>query len=304
MKKQLILTIDVGGTHVTTALIDLGERSVVEGSLAREYFDSNLPKDTVLQHWLNAINHAMAWSGDHELEGVGICMPGPFDYQQGICWIKDQDKYEHFYGVNIREELRNLLGFSLSFPILFENDAACFGKGEVLRLPALQRQRVIAMTLGTGLGGCFIENGLVLTDDPRVTKGGELYYLPYRDGIAEDYISTRALVNAYHQLTGIQLPNAKEIADRARSGDKAALECFHQMGIAIGEVLRPWINSFRPASLVLGGKISISADLFLLSLQQELKKAEVVPDVLVSIDNELAALFGAAALFVDLERVA
>ena len=37
--------------------------------------------------------------------GIGIAIPGPFDYGNGISLIKDLEKYESLYGTNIKETL-------------------------------------------------------------------------------------------------------------------------------------------------------------------------------------------------------
>jgi len=56
-----------------------------------------------------------------ELLGIAFGFPGPFDYQNGLCFIQGQSKYDHLYQVNIKDELKKLLNFNKS--ILFCNDA-------------------------------------------------------------------------------------------------------------------------------------------------------------------------------------
>jgi glucokinase len=50
--------------------------------------------------------------GTHHLPQVriGISMPGPFDYENGICLIKGQNKYEALYGLYIKGLLADKLG--------------------------------------------------------------------------------------------------------------------------------------------------------------------------------------------------
>ncbi len=66
-------------------------------------------------------------------------MPGPFDYEKGISFIKDQNKYESLYGLNVKEMMAERLGVSTDH-IRLMNDAGCFLQGEVMggRCPRVQ----------------------------------------------------------------------------------------------------------------------------------------------------------------------
>ena len=52
-------------------------------------------------------------------------MPGPFDYEEGISYIAGNDKYEAFYGLNVKNMLADELKIKPS-NILMKNDASCF----------------------------------------------------------------------------------------------------------------------------------------------------------------------------------
>ena len=57
-------------------------------------------------------------------------MPGPFDYEAGICLIRDQNKYPMLYGLNVKEHAGAGLAINAD-DIYINNDAACFLQGEV-----------------------------------------------------------------------------------------------------------------------------------------------------------------------------
>ena len=67
------------------------------------------------------------------------------------------------------------------------NDASCFLKGEVFGGAAKGYNHVIGITLGTGLGSATFKNGVVYD--------GDLYYTPFKESTAEDYLSTRWFIN-------------------------------------------------------------------------------------------------------------
>jgi glucokinase len=288
--------LDIGGTHITAAVINIKEMKVMDFSLYKESFDSNLPVDQVMSIWKKAIATAVENSKVTATTGLAVCMPGPFDYQKGICWIKDQSKYEHFYGLNIRDLFLEHLKLSNDFPVLFENDAVCFGKGEVFKEQENLSRKVMAVTLGTGLGACFIDKGLSVAEGEWVPEDGEIYNLPYKKGIAEDYVSVRGLLSHYHTLSGTILTNGLELYNRAIKGDVIAVKVFEEMGADLAEIVIPWLEKFDADRFIIGGKIANASEFFLPVFNKKIKEAGIEVTVYVSTDNEAAALLGAASM--------
>lgn len=296
MEKRFAIAMDVGGSHITSAIVDLSEMKVFEESLFKVSFDSNLPTADVMDFWENAIRTLLEKSEVGKLSGIALAVPGPFDYDDGTCWIKDQDKYENFYGLNIKDLLRERFDFDLDFPIVFENDATSFGKGEVYKNMENLPKNVMAITLGTGLGACFIENGKIVSTGITVPTNGEIWDLPYKNGIAEDAVSLRGLLSNYQNLSGIQANNGLELYILAINGDKKALEAFQLFGEDLAEIVLPWLNSFNANMLVIGGKIANAGDLFLNSFREKAKQSGIEIELILSTNNETTALLGAASL--------
>ncbi|MFC0780522.1 ROK family protein [Flavobacterium sp. HJSW_4] len=299
MNASHAIGLDIGGTHITAAVINKTEMKVLDFSLCKESFDSNLPADEVMNIWKKVICTSMENSKIKDITGIAICMPGPFDYKNGICWIKDQSKYEHFYGLNIRELLLETLGFPSDFPVLFENDAVCFGKGEVFKQQENLSKKVMAITLGTGLGACFINKGVSISTGNSVPADGEIYNLPYKDGIAEDYVSARGLLSHYKSLNGLELNNGLELYHLAKSGDQSAIQVFERMGEDLAAVIIPWIKNFTVDHIIIGGKIANASDLFLSSFNKAIQESDLKVEVSISNDNEIAALLGAVSFLCD-----
>ncbi|WP_281233341.1 ROK family protein [Flavobacterium gelatinilyticum] len=295
MNTSYAIGLDIGGTHITAAVINKTEMKMLDFSLYKESFNSNLPVHEVMNIWKKVICTSLENANIKNITGIAVCMPGPFDYEKGICWIKDQSKYEHFYGLSVRELILESLGFSEDFPVLFENDAVCFGKGEVFKQKENLSKKVMAVTLGTGLGACFIDKGISVSSGDLVPKDGEIYNLPYKEGIAEDYVSARGLLQHYKSLSGIELNSGLELYDRAKNDDQKAIQVFERMGEDLAAVVIPWIKSFSAEHIIIGGKIANAADLFLPSFNKVLEEAGVRVLVSISTDNEAAALLGAVS---------
>lgn len=296
MNKEYAVGLDIGGTHITAAIIDIVDMKVIDFSLHKESFDSNMPVEEVMTIWEKVIRISIENSKIEKPIGLAVCMPGPFDYANGICWIKGQSKYEHFYGLNIRDLFQNKFNLSDDFPILFENDAVCFGKGEVFKDSNNLSKRVMAITLGTGLGACFIDKGMSISTGDLVPKNGEIYDIPYKKGIAEDYVSTRGLLARYFSLSGKKLNNGLELFNLAKTGDIIAIEVFEIMGEDLAEIVIPWLEKFSADSFIIGGKIANASEFFLPAFNKKIKETGSSIKISVSIDNEIAALLGATSL--------
>jgi predicted NBD/HSP70 family sugar kinase len=296
MNKEYALGLDVGGTHITAAVIAINEMKVLDFSVHKESFDSNLPAVAILDIWEKAIRTSWKNSGVEKLEGLAICMPGPFDYTNGICWIKGQAKYEHFYSLNIRELIRKRLNLSDDLPILFDNDANCFGKGEFFKNAENSSKRLMGVTLGTGLGASFIDNGKAIDSGNQVPADGELYNIPFKEGIAEDYVSVRGLLSRYHDVSGINIKNGLALFNLANTGDVMAIKVFEEMGENLAEIVIPWFKKFEADSFIIGGKIANASAYFLSAFKEKIKNAGSEVTVFVSTDNEIAALLGAASM--------
>ncbi|PZX94897.1 ROK family protein [Flavobacterium aquariorum] len=300
MKAKYAIGLEIGGTHITAGVIDIMNMKVLEFSMHKASFNSNLPVDQVLDIWEKAIRISWNNSGVKSLGGITVCMPGPFDYENGICWIKGQSKYDHFYGLNIADLLRKKLNLSDDFKILFENDAVCFGKGEVYKDKNNLSKKVMAITLGTGLGSCFIDKGISVSSGNQVPTDGEIWNLPFKNGIAEDYVSLRGLIAKYSIFNETTVESGLELYNLAVAGDEMAVKAFEKMGEDLAEILIPWFKNFSVEHFVIGGKIADSSTLFLPAFNKKIKDAGLEITIQISDDNENAALLGAASLLYNI----
>lgn len=296
MKNIYAIGLDIGGSHITAGVIAVNDMKLLEPSLYKESFDSNLKADQVMDIWERAIRTSWKNSGVEEFSGISVCMPGPFDYANEICWIKVQTKYEHFYGLDVRKLIQDRLDLSYDFPVLFENDADSFGKEEVFKNMENRSKKVMAVTLGTGLGACFIDKAEAITTGNQVPTDGELYNSPYKDSIAEDYVSARGLIAHYQQLSGRKIDSGLKIFNLATAGDVWAIEAFRNLGEDLAAVVAPWLKIFGADSFIIGGNIANSSAFFLPAFEEKLKKEDCQVPVLISSDNEIAALLGATTV--------
>jgi predicted NBD/HSP70 family sugar kinase/mannose-6-phosphate isomerase class I len=278
---NLSLGVDIGGTHIAAALVADGK--VLHNTYRRMPVDPGAEATTILDTWTACMNSVLE-QAPSPVEKIGLAIPGPFDYPNGISLIRGLCKYESLYGLNIREALRDRLACA---NISFANDAACFGLGAAITEPAKTYRKIVAITLGTGFGACFINNKTIVTTGAGVPPNGYLYCIPFQQGMAEDYLSARWLLANY------PAKDVKEIATKALTQqDPEAINLFRKFGANLGRFLTPWLATFEADALVIGGSIAGARELFLPTLGQELKDIQII----FSPDTEQQAIAGAASL--------
>ena len=286
-----ILALDVGGSHVSAAVVDADVREIVVATRTHVDVDEGASREVILDTWAEAALRAVAAVPGGSVKAIGIAMPAPFDYGRGVSLM--QHKFRALYGLPIITLLDERFGRSPleGAPIVVANDADLFALGEWWAGAALGRQRMIGLTLGTGLGSGFIADGGIVSSGPEVPPGGEIWSLPYLDGVAEDYVSGRAITSTYARATGRTL-SASQVAQRAESAEPAAREAFAELALHLARILEPHIAHFRPACIVIGGKIGHAWPYFGPPLRVALAPVECQP----SARFEDAPLLGAAAL--------
>ncbi|MEC5145481.1 ROK family protein [Chitinophaga sp. 212800010-3] len=286
MKNSTALGIDIGGSHITAALIDLGTRSIVEGSWNRTRINSQGAATDIIKAWAAVIREVFSGSEDGTRH-IGIGMPGPFDYERGISLMRGQHKFDALYDLNIKELLAAELEITPA-QIRFINDAGCFLQGEVFSGAGRGYQRVVGLTLGTGLGSAVYRNG--------IAKDANLWCSPFRDGIAEDYLSTRWFVKRYQELRNESVPDVKALVARINE-DTAVATLFDEFATTFAVFLTWFIRTEQPEAVVIGGNIANASDLFFPLLKKELLKQNIDIPIVTATLGEAAALIGAASLW-------
>jgi glucokinase len=219
-----------------------------------------------------------------ETRRFGVAAPGPFDYGAGVSLVKH--KLPGLYGVNLRRELAPALGLAED-AVSFVNDAEAFLLGEWWAGAARGHARALGITLGSGLGSAFLDQGRFVRSGPRVPAEGALYKLSFRGRPVEETISRGALLARYGIDGG---PDVEQIAARARAAETRARRVFEEVAADLAEFLAAPLEAFAPTSLVVGGSIARAWDLLEPTLVRALGAYR--PRRAVNLDD--APLLGAA----------
>ncbi len=279
---ELILSCDIGGTHITSAIVDSSNWTILEETITRSHVNSKADAKSILQEWTNNMKACLS-KIDNPVQAIGIAAPGPFDYENGIPLMKGQSKYDELYQMPVTEPIKEFIG-NENLDILYINDAAAFLQGEVYGCGLENEDCILGITLGTGLGSAVWNNGEKAFD-------ADLWNSPYQDDIFEEYLVTRWFNKRFKELTGLEESGLREILEKhaERAETKQLLAEYRDQLL---DFLLFFSKKYNCHQFIIGGNISKAWD-------------KIFPDkrllshykIEIGKFQEQAAIIGAASLF-------
>jgi glucokinase len=292
---QLSIGVDVGGSHISCKVYNLSEKKLLHNGLLSMEINNQGSADEILIVFEELLHACLSKIDQAQLAGIGIAMPGPFDYKNGIALFSGENaKFVQLKSVNLRTELAKRLVIEEK-KIRFINDATAFAIGEYFNGFLKGTDKSLAITLGTGFGSAFLSKGKPVIESASVPKGGVLWNEPFETGIADDYFSTRGLIARFNALSGAKVQGVKEIAD-IHASNEYAKHVLDDFGTQLANLLSPWLKGFEAEKMVIGGNISKAFYLFEKSFKKQLSKLGVYTETSPSCLLEDAAFIGSAAL--------
>lgn len=302
--------VDIGGTTVKLGLFDT-EGKVLDKWEIPTVRDNNGTQ--ILPDVAASIKAKMQEKGiaTEDVAGVGIGAPGAVQ----------ADGYMGGGAVNIGWEPFNLTETAekeLGLPVRSGNDANVAALGELWQGGGKGYQSLVAVTLGTGVGGGIIIDGRILTG--ATGAGGEIGHIHIEDdepeecgckghGCLEQYASATGVVRlARRRLKKDDAPStlrdgelsAKSVFDAVKAGDAVAIEIAEQFGEYLGKGLAAVANTVNPEVFVIGGGVSKAGEVLFQYVEPSFRKYAFPPCrgtkfALATLGND-AGIYGAAAL--------
>ncbi|HEY8455217.1 MAG TPA: ROK family glucokinase [Actinopolymorphaceae bacterium] len=270
---QLTIGVDIGGTKVAAGVVD-PEGKIIE-RLRRET-PSTSPQATE-----DTIAEVVAeLRSRHEVTAVGIGAAGWIDVTGSSVLFSPHLAWRH-------EPLRDAVRRRVRLPVLIENDANAAAWAEWRFGAGQGESHLVCVTLGTGIGGAVITDGVMLRGKYGVAgEFGHMTVVPGghrcecgNRGCWEQYASGNSLVREARELAESGSPVAQGLLDRvggdpsritgpavteaAKDGDPVAVELFEEIGRWLGIGLANIAAAFDPGTFVIGGGVSEAGELFL-----------------------------------------
>ena len=235
-----------------------------------------------------------------ESDVIGVAVPGFLDdRRRKIVRLSHLPALD---GVSLAARLERRLGRK----VILDADTNAGAVGEARAGAARGIERVLYVTIGTGLGAALTVDGAPL----RVSRHtvGQIAHIPLgarRADEAERLLCARGILRRYRRAGGRRnVKSTLELQQLARAGDKLALSTWHQTGELLGSLLLILVPLFQPDAVVIGGGVSGAADLLLDPTRRILHRAtpckarEALPLHAAKLER-LAGAVGAALLARD-----
>lgn len=304
--------VDIGGTTVKLGLF--GE----DGSVLEKWeipTDKKENGEHILPDVAASIEKKLAEKKivKDEVIGVGVGAPGPIDSEGTVNHAVNLG-----WGVfNIPEKLSALL----ALPVKAANDANIAAYGEMWKGGGAGCRDMVAVTLGTGVGGGIISDGRMITG--TAGAGGEIGHIHIEDeeeeccgcgnkGCLEEYASATGVVRlAKRRLAKDDVPSilregelsAKTVFDAVKEKDPVAIEVAEQFGNYLGKGLAMVAAVVNPEVFVIGGGVSKAGEILFDYICPAFEKyafhgCRDVRFTLAKLGND-AGIYGAAGLFLN-----
>ena len=308
-----IFAVDLGGTTVKMGLFEAA------GNLLEKWeIDTN--KEDQGSHILPDIAASIRGKmteksiKDSDVAGVGIGVPGAVRDNGDILGAANLG-----WGTfNVKETLEGLTGLKVKVG----NDANVAALGEMYAGGGKGYNSIVAVTLGTGVGGGVVIDGKIVCGANGA--GGEIGHIHVDDnetevcgcgnkGCLEQYTSATGVVRLAKRrlaaddkassIRNIENLTCKDVFDAVKEGDELSIEVAEKFGYILGKALAQVACVVNPEAFVIGGGVSKAGEILLTFIQESFVKYTFhgrrnTDFKLASLGND-AGIYGAAKLIME-----
>ena len=279
---KYIVGVDIGGTSVEIAVMnlngDIKEKVVfsTQEHLSKNFVQFIADKITLLiqENDLDA----------SQIIGTGIGVPGITDVEKGVVFDAPSLGWKQF---NLLDKIDKLL----PFPVYIDNDVNVAALGEQWKGAGKDKNSILQITLGTGIGCGMIINGqlyrgssfaageigYMVTDKHAAEEAYDSIFSGY--GFLDSHVGGPSITKRMLKHLGRSDEEsadwpAKRIFELAIEGDKNALTIVEDALSHLAFALVNVISIVNPECVIIGGGISRSLHHFL-------------PEIILTIDKHL-----------------
>ena len=302
--------VDIGGTSVKLGLFN-------ESGAVLDKWEIQTVKDNGGEKILPDVAHSIIDKmkeknlTEKDISGIGIGAPGAVDDEGTMVGGAVNLGWGVF---NIPQVMKEFFDITVKAA----NDANVAALGEMWQGGGKGYSNMVAVTLGTGVGGGIIIGGKILTG--ATGAGGESGHIHIDDhekescgcknkGCLEQYASATGIVRlAKRRLAEDEQPSvlrngeitAKTVFDAVKAGDPVAIQIAEKFGDYLGKGLAAVAAVVNPEAFVIGGGVSKAGEILLEFVEPKFRKYVFYPCngaqfKLATLGND-AGIYGAAAL--------
>ena len=272
-KPPLFVGVDVGGTNIKIGMVDDEGQTVAYNKIIT--YEERGPADAVLRV-ADMIRDTIAeeLQGTRDIVAIGLGTPGSMDIPRGM--ILFPPNLPHWKDFPIRDALAEACGL----PVAFANDANAAAYGEFWVGSGRAHRSMIMLTLGTGVGGGIIVDGLSI--DGVNSFGSECGHIIVDSrpdarecvwgggaGQLEAYASASAVAARAAELlpqhpdSSLQprVDSGEELTtlmlfQEAEAGDAFSLDVILEAAKYLGIGIVTLVHTIDPGAVILGGAMN------------------------------------------------
>ena len=295
-----VLGVDIGGTKIRMGIV---------GSDGQVSEDLIVPTEVPLYPYLEM--KILQILKDHpEVQAIGIGTRGMVDAEKGVITF-ETETLPGWQGTEVKTLLEKASGLRVEV----NNDANCASLAESMLGAAKGFRRTLCLTLGTGLGGGFVEDGIIMngTHGGACEVGHTILYPGGhvcscgRPGCSEQYVSGTALRRIIAEQSIVdennQLVSPNHLFQLALEGHTVAQTVTQKFTSDLAIVISSLQAVLDMDCVVIGGGVSDSADSWWDLLMNALEPLLLKPlEVKRAKFGNEAGMLGAALLVLSDEK--
>ncbi len=299
-----VVGVNLGGTKILTGVVSSEHQILGRAKRATPAAEGGR---AIVEAILSCVQEALEDAGLNrsQIGAIGIGSPGPLDVAAGVILFSANLNVKNF---PIGPEISS----ALERPVLVQNDVRVGGYAE-LRLGAGRGyQDIIVAFVGTGIGGCLIQHGEIVSG--ATGNAGELGHMILKAGGPRCGCGARGCMEALASKTAIArrvdkavrkgLPTvlaekmtrkggrlkSRDLAEAVSSKDLVALKEVQRAAHFLGLGLANLINIFGPEIVLIGGGVAGALGESYLDLVRASARSHILTDPAATIRIERAGL--------------
>ncbi|WP_182914499.1 ROK family protein [Paenibacillus sp. 1011MAR3C5] len=268
------LGIDIGGTGIKAGLVTADGNIILERTVRTPIEEGRAGMMREISRLAADLMEASAGS----VEGIGIGSAGLIDPDSGEV-IYATDNLPGWTGLSLASSVSRATGL----PVWADNDVHTAALGEVWMGAARDYHSFALVALGTGVGGAIVRNGqishgfggrsgeighMILEQDGLLCNCGQR-------GCMEQYVSGSAL----NRIARVIEPDwdSRRLIREAQASESRALQAIDQFAARLAAGLISIYHLIGPQSIVIGGGLVNSADVWWSRLEHALRRKTDMP---------------------------
>lgn len=240
-----IICIDIGGTAIKSGIMDENMNF-----LRTDVMDTPRGGAGIMDAVLERISEYLSTAANPE--AVCVSSAGIIDSDRGVVAEANENLIPGYTGMNISEKVRE----RFEIPCYVENDVNCAAMAEAYQGVGRGHSSMLMLTVGTGIGGAFLEQGKLLKG--HTYSACEVGYMHMDGSSFEELAATSVLVKrTAKRLSKSCLEiSGKWIFEQAQSGNKVCIEEIDRMCDILAKGIANLCYVLNPEIVVIGGGIS------------------------------------------------